>query len=352
MKKPVFILGAVIAGLAVGIYFLAAAQQQTQSSEENFYTKSLHYTNRGLEYWYAKEQGGLERITGIPISKLDCSKCHVRSCDTCHKKDVNGKEAYSLEPARAQDVCQGCHGIESLDFAKNNKEDAKADVHFKKGMKCLDCHSAREIHGDGTAYNSIQQPGALDVRCEKCHEPTAEIPAHRVHGGKVDCNACHVRDVPSCYNCHFDTKVKEGKSVSITLSNLLFLVNHDGKVTLANLHTFVFQNKTLITFAPSFPHWVMKEGRKCGDCHNTPILQEIKKNSFSPVRWQNGEIKNAQGVVPVLEGQNWNFVFLNFENGKWTPIQNPAPPLLNYSGYCRPLTREQLDKLEKPRAAK
>lgn len=352
MRKTIVILILSTFCAAFGAALIFGTAQEKTLQVKNFYENSLHYTNRGLEYWYSKEQGGLERITGIPFSELPCARCHVRSCDTCHKKEVDGKAAYSLEPARAQAVCENCHSIESLAEVKKNPESPTVDVHFKKGMKCMDCHTAREIHGDGTPYNSIQDPGALDARCENCHKPESECPPHELHDGKVDCNACHVRDLPSCYNCHFDTRVKEGKSVSLPLKSLLFLVNHDGRVTLGSLHTFVYQNKTMITFAPSFPHAIMKEGRACGECHGTQIIQDIKKGQFNPVRFEEGEIKNVEGVIPVLEGQKWNFPFLNYENGRWVPIEKPAAPLINYAGYCTPLTREQLVKLEKIPAKK
>ncbi|MDD8014264.1 MAG: hypothetical protein PHX45_01115 [Acidobacteriota bacterium] len=330
--------------------FILAIAQEKKPEPENFYENSLHYTSRGLEYWYAKEQGGLERITGIPFSELPCAGCHVRSCDTCHKKESGGKASYSLEPARAQEVCQNCHGIESLEKVKKNPEDPGLDVHFKQGMKCMDCHTAREIHGDGTPYNSAQDPGAMDAKCENCHNPQSECPSHAAHKGKVDCNACHVRDLTSCCNCHFDTRVKEGKSVSLPLKNLLSLVNHDNRVTLGTLHTFVYENKTMMTFAPSFPHSVMKEGRTCEDCHATPLLRDIREGKFQPVRFENGELKNVQGIVPVPEGWKWGFPFLNFEKGRWVPIENPAEPLVNFAGYSAPLTREQLARLEEPRA--
>jgi hypothetical protein len=336
MKKAIFF--ATFSVFAAAFIFGIAQEKKPQVT--NFYENSLHYTNRGLEYWYSKEQGGLERITGIPFSELPCAGCHVRSCDTCHKKEVDGKASYSLDPVRDQNVCEKCHGM-----------DKEADVHFQRGMKCLDCHTAREIHGDGTPYNSIQDPGALDVRCENCHKPEEiKCPGQEAHQDKVDCNACHVRDLPSCYNCHFDTRVKEGKSVSLPLKDLLFLVNHDGRVTLASLHTFVYQNKTMITFAPSFPHAIMKEGRGCSECHATSVIQDMKKGRFNPVRFANGKLDNVQGIIPVLEGWAWNFVFLNYENGTWVPIDHPAEPFVNYSGYCTPLTGEQFSKLGQKKA--
>ncbi len=349
MKKAIRVIGIVISALMIsGLCIYGTDQDKNPLREKNFYENSLHFTNKGLEYWYSKEQGGLEKITNIPFSELPCSRCHVRSCDTCHRKDVDGKPTYSLEPTRAQEVCQNCHALESLDKARKNPEDPTVDVHFRKGMKCLDCHTAREVHGDGTPYNSMQDPGALDTRCDKCHSQISKSPSHEVHKGKLDCNACHATEMTSCFNCHFDTRLKEGKSVSIPLKNLHFLINHEGKVTLANFHTYVYQNKTMITFAPGFTHSVAKAGRKCDECHDTQIIKDIKKNKFYPVVFDKGEVKNVTGMVPVLEGVKWNFVYLNYENGKWVLIDNPAEPLINYSGYSGPLTREQFDRLEKP----
>ncbi len=327
-------------------------QVRPENQSGSFYEKSLHYTNRGLEYWYAKENGGLERITGLPFSKLSCNGCHVRTCDSCHTKEIDGKPVFSLEEAKSGTRCTRCHSMESLTFARKNPGNSRADVHFSRGMKCVDCHSAREIHGDGKVYDSMQAPGAMDTSCEKCHTDLSRCPSNAVHKGKVDCTACHVREVSSCYNCHFDTKVKEKKSVSLPLKDVLFLINHDGKATLANLHTFVYRNRTMIVFAPAFAHLVMKKGRSCGECHATQLLTDMKAGTFKPVVWENGVLRNASGVIPVLDGFDWNFVFLNYVSGKWVRIESPAKPLLNYSGYSQPITKDQFAKLARPQPSR
>jgi hypothetical protein len=348
MPTTGFCLALVLSGFALQM----PAQEGTRDGR-SVYEKSLHYTNRGLEYWYSKDHGGLESITGIPFSKLSCDGCHVRSCDTCHVKEVQGKPVYSLATARSEAACAKCHDIQGLTFARQNPGDKSADVHYARGMNCVDCHSAREIHGDGISYDSMQAAGAMDARCESCHADLSRCPSNAVHKGKVDCVACHVREVSSCYNCHFDTKVQEKKSVSLPLKNMLFLVNNrNGKVTLANLHTFVYQNKTMVVFAPAFSHLIMREGRTCQECHFTRVLREMKTGAFAPVAWERGTLQNETGIIPVLDGYKWNFVFLNYRNGRWDPIEKPADPLLNYSGYCKPITMEQFARLSTPQAPK
>jgi hypothetical protein len=135
-------------------------------------------------------------------------------------------------------------------YNENRQEKNQQDVHFAKNMKCYDCHTARDIHGDGIEYNSMKQNGAIEAKCENCHKTLPQTTSHKVHGNKLDCKACHERQVATCYNCHMETDIKEGKRVSIPVSGWLFLMNHEGKVTSANMQSFVVkENKTFYHFS-------------------------------------------------------------------------------------------------------
>jgi len=37
------------------------------------------------------------------------------------------------------------------------------DVHFQRGMECIDCHSSRTIHGDGNIYSKAREAGGHTV---------------------------------------------------------------------------------------------------------------------------------------------------------------------------------------------
>ena len=345
MRRFILILTAFLIFFLALLNFVAISQEQKPLPQENFYQKSLHYTNKGIEYLYSKEQGGIERITGITASELGClkSKCHVQSCDACHLKEVDGKPTYSAEAARAPEICHACHG----ELEKDNP-----DVHFTKGMKCMDCHTQREMHGDGVAHNTYMEPGFFEVRCEKCHSSISPSLSHTVHQGKLDCTPCHTLEYWTCMNCHLGVRLKENKEVQIPLKNMFFLINHDGKITLANMLSYVYQNKTMITFAPTFSHSIKKEGRKCQECHDSKIIRDIRKNKFRLVRWEKNTMKNVEGVIPVLDGMEWNLVYLDRKDTTWVPLKNPQKPLLNYSGYCSPLTKEQFEKLVKTKGPK
>ena len=110
--------------------------QENQKHDCVFKTSSLHHTVNGMSYWYDKSQGGLESITGVPYSELNCNSCHVENCDVCHKIEKEGKTFYTNEAANNQDICLKCHAREAA-IMKIDKKNNTQDVHFASGMQCL-----------------------------------------------------------------------------------------------------------------------------------------------------------------------------------------------------------------------
>jgi hypothetical protein len=303
--------------------------------EDSFYSRSLHFTDRGLIYNY---DHGLRRLTGFPAERLGCAKssCHVKSCDVCHKVEADGKAAYSVAQAKSEKACAACHG------APDPKD---TDVHVRRGMKCLDCHGAHDIHGDGTPYDSAWQEGAMQVRCENCHKDLSKSPSHTVHHGKVDCSACHTSEVPACLNCHIDSRLAGVSDVSLKADGLAYLVNHAGRVTLANVLTFVYKNGTAITVAPVYAHKIARQGRTCAECHGTENAKAVAAGTFVLSTFENGQMKTASGIVPVVDPAAWKVAFLGREGGKWVPLANAQAPIVAFSGFSSPLTKAQVASL-------
>lgn len=348
MKK--FLLIGYIALFSIVFWISSNAYAEEIAEEESFFNSSLHYTTRGMSYWYDKSRGGLETLTGIPYTstKLDCLNCHVSSCDRCHKTEVDRKLYYSTKTAQNQDVCLSCHkrekAIKQIDVTANQQ-----DVHFAKGMQCMSCHSARDVHGDGTEYSSMKQSGAIDASCEKCHSSVNPTTSHKIHRDKLECKACHVRHVVSCSNCHIGALINDRKRVDIKLSGWIFLMNYNGKVTSANMQNFVVpDNKTFLIFAPQNSHSIMKEGRKCGDCHGTDNVRHVQSGNIRLTWLEDGEVKHVKGVIPVVEDVKYECIYQNYKDGKWIPIENPTEPGLQYAGFGTPLTKGQLKKLSMP----
>jgi hypothetical protein len=343
MKKEKIIIRT-IATLSVCLCILSGLQAQNRSQEDTVFYRSLHYTAKGMSYWYDKSNGGLESVTSIPYSQLSCQGCHVSSCDRCHLGETDGVPGYSTKTARQQELCLGCHAREASIF-KIDRAANQVDVHVRSGMTCMDCHTAREIHGDGVEYGSMKQPIAMDTRCEKCHTPSASL-SHTTHKGKLDCKACHDRQVVSCTNCHFETLMNEGKRVAMPVSGWVFLMNLNGKVTSANMQSFVVEGKkTFLMFAPQHSHSVMAKGRECKECHATKAAREVQRGKVKLTWMQDGQLKNMKGVIPVADKVDWEMVYYEREAGKWVPMNNPAKPKLHYAGFGIPLTRAQMDSL-------
>lgn len=348
MKRNFIILLTVLGLITSG--FLVQGYPEDIKKEDCFFLSSLHHTSRGMAYWYDKANGGLEILTGIPYAspKLDCINCHVKSCDVCHKTGEGEKLSYTTKAAQNQDICLNCHKRERT-IMKIDKDANQVDVHVNKQMQCKDCHTQRDVHGDGKEYNSMKQPGAVDAKCENCHPSVPESTSHKIHRDTLECKACHVRHVVSCQNCHLETIINERKRVDIKVSGWLFLMNYEGKVTSATTQTYVVPgNKTFIMFAPQNSHSIMREGRKCGDCHGTDTVKRVQNGKVTLTWLENNELKNLKGVIPVVEGVDYDCVYQDYQNGKWIPIDNPSSPMVQYIGYGKPLSKEQLKKLAQP----
>lgn len=108
------------------------------------------------------------------------------------------------------------------------------DVHYTKGLTCVDCHTKNELMGDGTFYQTLHQ--ALEISCETCHlyqgktrkgilltnirtlngtvylqkkgeerifplKGPSRSCAYSFHK-RLTCSVCHSHYMPDCYGCH------------------------------------------------------------------------------------------------------------------------------------------------------
>lgn len=315
--------------------------------DETCFYNSLHHTGEGMRFWY-EENGGFMDITGIPYAKLDCRTCHVKSCERCHAEKAGEKCTYSLAQARKTDTCLDCHSREKVTF-KICKDQNTLDVHVAGGMGCADCHKAADVHGDGTAYKTMRDPGAVKAACTDCHELDTGIKSHQVHNGKLDCAACHIANTTSCLNCHFDRfleqKTRKGNFFP-PCQDWILLVNYKGKVTSGNAQTLVYQKHAFIAYAPYFTHAVQSQARSCPDCHDNPAIRRIRAGQSIPMAtFSDNRMISWKGVVPLVPGRlKWDFA--DKQGDQWILLESEQEPVIQFACFAEPLTEAQLKKLQ------
>ena len=313
--KKAAITATVMAGAVIVVAVAAGCGKgKAKLDPHTTLSTSLHATTAGMEYWY---MDGLYNFTGISYEELSCKNCHAESCDACHDVDASGEPVLhgkEQDPA----TCYSCHGRQKIMQMKFMAPQNEADVHFARGMKCGDCHTMKEIHGDGGEWNSMLDAGFFEVRCENCHSANTEVAEHAVHAGKqLRCSTCHMRKAIACYNCHFNAEVMYDKKVAHKpISDFILLVKDrrdsrisPGTVMVVGYLTEVTDPttfKAVAAVAPFYSHTITSAGRRCSDCHNNPAVQELVSSGKVRFTWwdeQSGGIAHLSGVIPYMEGK-------------------------------------------------
>lgn len=197
------------------------------------------YTSHGEKQFDAKGKpfspkpvAGLDNLSGELYRKF-CARCHIGAetsgvyaashasgCAACHfpwnntgtyeGNDITmkGKAGHSanhaMNPLPDTQVCARCHSrsgriafsYQGLYDGNNglvpttrgeagpvmvsgarNLTHITADVHFVAGMECIDCHTSRDVMGDGFAYRNMYLQ--TEIACEDCHGGARDVPRYR-----------------------------------------------------------------------------------------------------------------------------------------------------------------------------
>ncbi len=111
----------------------------------------------------------ISKVTpGHPLKHEITVKVPVSECMHCHNNE-GGRIGLSyvgqvmnhsgLPHGRDGEVRPKHYGVNTIHL--------KADIHYEKGMSCIDCHPSVELHGDGNLYGRMGYE--VGVRCETCH---------------------------------------------------------------------------------------------------------------------------------------------------------------------------------------
>ncbi len=186
---------------------------------------------------------------GRPLRHQLTKQIAVTQCATCHnggsRAAMNFRGLMEAPPEGPQTFTYDQDLLHGHAYTRQTP-----DVHFTKGLACIDCHTEREVHGDGQVY--VKRHYEVEVRCESCHgtpqtlatgltaqgrrlrnvfiaaapnatglvtlvskltgkvHPVPQLatlptqpPGHEpAHLAKTECFACHTAWAPTCYGCH------------------------------------------------------------------------------------------------------------------------------------------------------
>jgi len=180
---------------------------QCHAVEAHRFEQSQHSQLTGYRKLIAARAGVDEMTPGLEeMFEQNCNKCHA-TCGQCHisrpnsvKKGFVRGHKFLSRPSMVEN-CTACHGSRIGQEFRGQHEGIPADTHYSKGMQCVACHSADELHGHGeqgdTRYEVEMAP-----KCEDCHSIGDDNLQHKLHAEKVACQVCHSVTYKNCYSCH------------------------------------------------------------------------------------------------------------------------------------------------------
>ena len=97
----------------------------------------------------------------VKIPSSQCLKCHNRSSRYGTSYIGIGENDFYPVPLKNGEFSNNklLGGRYFFHFQK--------DIHFEKGMECIDCHTGKEIMGDGKLYDKMTDQ--IKISCEDCH---------------------------------------------------------------------------------------------------------------------------------------------------------------------------------------
>ncbi len=168
------------------------------------------YSNAGLyegkDKRIKKDEAGHMLVHSIQSSRkvkvgvhgVHYSGVPTETCSTCHNRGKRIGVSYQGLMETAYKATYDEDGNAQPKLHTKRYIHMQADVHFKKGMMCQDCHTSNDMHGDG--FLSGANLGAVEIECQDCHGTTKKYPW----------------ELPLGYSDEFKTTPKTGKARGVT----------------------------------------------------------------------------------------------------------------------------------------
>lgn len=256
------------------------------------YASSIHYNLHGMANGLA-EFADVSSLPDSPhheeVFDNDCYKCHA-TCGDCHvSRAKNFSEGLVdqhnfLGTPSMEENCYACHN------ARNAGEymglvGFGGDVHYEKGMTCMDCHPKSNFHGDASAEVTANMweedlPSCLDCHEDKDPEVATDV-QHKVHGDSLSCQVCHAQANNNCFECHLDEKADGSGLASSSEKKIMFRVGYNPIVSEERPYKYVTlrhvpgqENMLEVVGDDLMPKYNTKTNWKYSPTHN------IQKSTF------------------------------------------------------------------------
>jgi len=219
--------------------------------------------------------------------KCQRGKIPMSKCLSCHNKEFVGGDYLGLFPKdydksyRAPLTKDGRYPPRKygIDF-----HHLSTDIHFKKGLSCVDCHKKDDMQG------------IRKVRCSDCHKNLSKK-NHTVYHKKLACSTCH----SSWNNNSYELSVfRDDTSDYKKWKNLT--LQEDGYLT--NFLTKAIKSKKKIP--PKMPDWITHE-----------FKDGIWYSGFRYKRWEHFNLANSKdGRIMIIRPLFQYRISYRDKNGK------------------------------------
>ena len=227
----------------------------------------------------------------------------MEACLACHQR--SGRHALSY-----QGLMDGNNGLVPTKGGgpgplrasdDRNFTHVAADVHFLAGMECIDCHTSREVMGEG--YAAPDMRGQLEIRCEDCHGDGERSPSF--------VTVSRESDLPIRESRQYGHRVRPGDRVALTGKGRPYsnVFEQGGEVVVATKRAGKLLRSKVVTGTPE--HRIAGHERmECSACHSRTVVQcygchtQYDKRStgwdFIQGQGDRGRVQRDRGPPPSL----------------------------------------------------
>ncbi|MEZ5082387.1 MAG: hypothetical protein R2750_02875 [Bacteroidales bacterium] len=184
-----------------------------QAIVDGFKTSIHHGTGQKRKVTLRSGLAGPHEFEMLPEHQKEgynanCATCHG-TCGNCHivRPPIGGGGlAKGHDFTKTPDminVCVTCHVSRGGHAYLGVAPGTQPDVHLTQGnFKCIDCHNAMELHGDGQPVEQRYAYSKLP-KCENCHSNIGSANSyHTMHYDDFNCQVCHSQVYNNCGSCH------------------------------------------------------------------------------------------------------------------------------------------------------